>query len=225
MTIDLNVDLGEGFEWDEDLLDLVTTANICCGAHAGSASLAAHTLALARKKGVRACAHPGYPDRENMGRLSQSIETEEDSARLIQSLRAQLAVLKGTVCIKPHGALYHDTGASSLHAAAFLSVLIRSRADLIGFPVGLHPSIARSAGSRFWPEGFADRRYQPDGTLVPRSQPHAVLEDEAEVKEQTLRLAHTVKTICLHGDNPHAVEFAKLVRGTLKDKGWTIQAP
>lgn len=223
--IDLNADLGEGFPYDEDLIGLVSTANICCGAHAGSPELARHLEGVCRAKNVRVCAHPGYPDRENMGRVSPGPEVLAQPGELLQSLWGQMSLLDSARAVKPHGAFYHDSGQSPEGSSLLLNLLMRRPLTLVGFPAGLHRAAAQAGKAAFEREGFVDRGYDGDGRLIPRGAPGAILQTEGEIKAQVLRLAEEVDTLCLHGDTPHCVEIARLVRMTLLEAGWTIGSP
>jgi UPF0271 protein len=223
--IDLNADLGEGFPYDEDLIGLVSTANICCGAHAGSPELARQLERICRAKNVRVCAHPGYPDRENMGRQSLSPETLASPAELLEGLWEQVLVLQSARAVKPHGAFYHDSGQTPEGCSLLLNLLVRRPLTLVGFPVGLHRAAARAGKAAFEREGFVDRGYDEEGRLIPRGNSGAILETEAEIRAQALRLAEEVDTLCLHGDTPHCVDIARLVRMTLVEAGWTIGSP
>lgn len=216
MKIDLNADLAEGFPFDDELLQIVTTANISLGAHAGSPELALATADKCRALGVRVCLHPGYPDRAGMGRASWP----EPDAAVQESLASQLSLMPGD-CVKPHGAFYHDS-ASRPEFADLLAELLHS--PLIGFPIGMHEQAALRAGQPFWKEGFVDRAYLDDGSLAPRSRPGAVLSRLEDICAQALRLAPRVDTLCLHGDTPGCVEIARAVRSALKAAGWEVSA-
>lgn len=221
--IDLNADIGEGFPYDDQLLQIITSANVCCGSHAGSTLMTEDTIKKCHRAHVRVGAHPGYADRENFGRKSVELTSDAEKSALFRSLIGQLDRFKEDwKYLKPHGGLYHDVGADESHAGILTALLVRSELPLMGFPGTLHFSSAKAAGVKFLREGFADRRYGSDGKLVPRSQPDAMLTDEAEIREQVLRLASEVGSICLHGDGDHCVEIAKLVRTTLEDAGWTL---
>jgi UPF0271 protein len=245
--VDLNVDLGEGFPFDEQLLDFATSANVCCGVHAGNESLTMRTVALCRAKNVRVGAHPGYPDRESMGR--RPIDDEHQRVYLdsvFNQVRRFTQVAKPSY-LKPHGAFYNDTavpipegwdvdedGQRGYQAGGVflarhpgvqsLAMLLRVyKLPLMGLEGTAHEVVARRTNQRFMREGFADRAYCPDGTLVPRSEPGAVLSDENAIVEQVLRLAPIVDSICLHGDTPNCVEYAQLVRRTLKGAGYEVR--
>lgn len=247
--IDLNVDIGEGFGVDEQLLQFATSANICCGAHAGSLELTKQTIALCKRKKVRIGAHPGYPDRASIGR--RPMETSEQRhwlTSIIEQVKSFATVAKPAY-LKPHGAFYSDTAvilpedwsdglgllskpeayqASGLYLAQYpglqsLTLILRMhKLPLMGLESTAHRVVAERAGQKLIREGFADRAYQPNGLLVPRSEPGALLKDADAVKAQTLKLALQVDSICLHGDGEHALEFAELVYSTLKDNGYEV---
>jgi UPF0271 protein len=237
-TIDLNADLGEGFPWDRPLLDRVTSASVCCGAHAGDPETILQTLRWAGERGVVVGAHPSYRDRKGFGRRGyhevfpkvpgQSVKVYDRIERVIRYQIRKLAALAREAGVKlrflkPHGALYNEG-----QVDGSIALGIASAANALGLPVlGLPDSEVqrwtKAVGSHnrfFISEGFADRRYRPDGRLVPRSDPDAILQDPDEVRAQVLSLVDRgIQTICIHGDNPRSVELADLVLATLKDAG------
>lgn len=219
--IDLNVDLGEGFAFDDALLSVATSANVCLGGHAGSWDLTAKTFAACRRLGVRAGLHPGFPDRANMGRRTpEDAEAEGYRADVERQMREGVARFAPDH-VKPHGALYNLM--ASEDGADWLDWFLPLCGSL---PVVLLPTPATLGrmGSQLIREGFADRTYGADGRLVPRSQAGTVLTDPGEVLEQALRLAGSVDTICLHGDTPGCVEFAHSVRAALDRAGYQVVA-
>jgi 5-oxoprolinase (ATP-hydrolysing) subunit A len=249
--IDLNVDIGEGFPHDAALLEFATSANICCGEHAGSWELTQATIELCKAKQVRIGAHPGFPDRDSMGR--REMEIHEHSAYL-KSIFDQVARFAKAVrpdYLKPHGAFYNQTAQvlpatwvptddrwralleedpigqaiGNIPGAGSLGMILRiHRLPLMGLAGTAHEELAKRAEVFLFREGFADRAYRENGTLVPRSEPGAVLKDAQAVKAQVVRLAPLVDSICLHGDTPDALEFAELVKGTLVDSGFEVGA-
>ena len=228
-SIDLNADLGEGFPNDRALLDLVTSASICCGAHAGSPLTIRETLRQAAARGVRVGAHPGYPDRENFGRREQNLTTLEVSD-LIKSqldILMNLAAEEGAdvLYVKPHGALYNQAQREPNVARAVVTAARNFGLPLLGQPGSLVESEARECGLVYIAEGFPDRRYRPDGSLAPRSEPGALLRDPRDIEDQVLRLLaqRRVATLCIHGDEPAAVASAELVRQILKRHGIEIR--
>lgn len=228
--VDLNVDIGEGFPHDEELLEFATSANICCGEHAGSAGLTHHTVEICIEKGVRYGAHTGFPDRDSMGRRIPSVE-EIQGYEL--SLIAQPKRVLGGKYVKPHGAFYNVLVAqafrvSDLTKAAWeiaiqyyesgWSMMLMDRQNFEWASRNHFPAY----DTTIIREGFADRAYRPDGTLVPRSEPGAVLEDPEQIRQQVLDLAPKVDSICLHGDTPNCLEFAEIVFKTLVDAGYEV---
>jgi UPF0271 protein len=217
--IDLNVDIGEGFPFDAELLQYATSANVCCGVHGGSPELTRQTVELAKNLGVRVGAHPGFPDRESMGRRRPS---QSELQQFIPSLLSQVADFPSPSYVKPHGAFYNLLFESQSPESELVWEVIheysRQGFALMLLPIGraLDPQI------RLIREGFADRAYLPDGQLAPRSQPGAVLHDPQQIKRQVLELAKSVDSICLHGDTPNCLEFAELVYKTLLDAGYEV---
>jgi UPF0271 protein len=219
-SIDLNADLGEGCPWDELLLDRVTSACVCCGAHAGDRDTSLRTLRWAQERGVAAGAHPGYADRDGFGRVERTVSTAEVEA-IVMSQVQELAKLAGSLgsrlhFLKPHGALYNqaqrdpEVARGVLHAARALEL------PVLGQPASTLAALAESLGVRLIREGFADRRYRPDGRLMPRAEPGAILEDPAEVEAQVVRLVQQgIDTLCIHGDDPRSVALADHVRTVL----------
>ena len=229
MNIDLNSDLGEGCGSDGELMPLITSANIACGFHAGDAITAHATLQLALRHGVQAGAHPSFPDREHFGRRELKRTELEILADCVYQIGALVALAKqvGTTIrhIKPHGALYNmacrdDSYARPLVAAAELFQL-----PLVGLP-GSRLEALSAGRCRFVAEGFADRRYLPNGSLVPRSRADAFVEDPAEAARQVDWLVgeRGVQTICVHGDNPKAVAFVRELREALTRQGYVLRA-
>jgi 5-oxoprolinase (ATP-hydrolysing) subunit A len=223
-TIDLNADLGEGFPWDYALLGRVTSASVCCGAHAGDLETSYRTLRWAGERGVGVGAHPGYPDRERFGRRDQVIP-----ARMLEMMVKTQLVAIGTVAIragvairyiKPHGALYNQAQRDRVIAEGLLRPLVRRNLPVLCQPNSFVEQVAGELGIPVVIEGFADRRYQADGRLVSRSEPNALLEDPAEIRAQVLGLIERgIQTICIHGDDPRSVDLADLVLATLKEAG------
>jgi UPF0271 protein len=225
-TVDLNADLGEGFPWDYALLGRVTSASVCCGAHAGDFETSYQTLRWARERGVVVGAHPGYPDREGFGRRDQPKPTAELALMVRDQLIAigTLATRAGATIrfVKPHGALYNQAQRDPDVARFLLLPLARGRLPVLGQPGSSVESLASEQGVRFIAEGFADRRSQADGRLVPRTEPNASLEDPAEIRAQVIELVDRgIQTICIHGDDPRSVDLADLVLATLKEAGVT----
>ncbi len=241
-VIDLNCDLGEGAGHDAELMPLVTSANIACGAHAGDPPTMRETVSLALRHGVAIGAHPGFADREFFGRRELSL----DRAEIYTQVRAQVELLceiaareGGRVThVKPHGALYNmaarETGVAAAVVAAVADVDPGLR--LYGLAGGRLIETGRNLGLRVAAEVFADRTYQADGSLTLRGRENAVIENEADAIAQVLRMvregvvrsidgtdvAMQADTLCLHGDGPQAVNFARGVRRALLGAGVRI---
>lgn len=236
MRIDLNADLGESRErWEsgEDiaLLSTVTSANVCCGAYAGDEQLMRLTCAAAVKHDVAIGAQVGYPDRNNFGRVHIDMAPED----LTNEVIGQILLLEdiaqevgGHVAyVKPHGALYNTIVADQVQAEAVVNGLLSvSRAlPLLGLPGSVSLRIANSHGIPVVHEGFADRGYTPAGTLIPRSEPGAVLTDPPAVGAQAVRLLHEgIESICVHSDSPGALDLARAVRAALEAEGATVRS-
>jgi UPF0271 protein len=225
--VDLNADLGEEVTDDAALLALVTSANVACGYHAGSAAIMHAVCAEAASRGVAVGAQVSYADREGFGRRRTDVAVEvlrEQVADQVGVLTA-IARTEGTDVryLKPHGALYHRAIEDEEQAGAVLA----GSGDLpvLGMP-GELLRLATEAGRAVWHEGFPDRAYDgADGTgrLVPRDRPGAVLDDVDDITAQALRLARTVDSLCLHGDAPGAVAHASAVRRALEAAGWSLR--
>jgi UPF0271 protein len=227
MTVDLNADVAESAD-DLALLDVVTSANVCCGAYAGSVELMVEACSRAVERGVTIGAQVGYADPEGFGRRPQEPDTDE----LVASLREQIDLLAevadsvgGHVAyVKPHGALYNTIVTDERQATAVVEAVAPYGLPLLGLPHAASLRIAREDGLPVVAEGFADRAYRDDGTLVPRSEPGAVHDDVATVVAQAVRLAADVDSICVHGDSPGALELARAVRSGLAEAGLSVQA-
>lgn len=222
--MDLNADLGEEITDDDALLAVVSSANVACGYHAGSPAIMRSVCEGAAEHGVSVGAQVSYDDRPNFGRAPVEVAYEvlaDQVADQVGTL-ADLAAAAGTEVryLKPHGALYHRVLDDPEQARAVLD----GSGDLpvLGMP-GELATRAAAAGRAVWQEGFPDRGYGADGRLVPRSEPGALLTDEAEIVAQALRLAAAVDSLCLHGDSPGAVRHARAVRTALEEQGWTLR--
>jgi len=229
--VDLNADLGEGFgAWrlgdDEALLDVVTSANVACGFHAGDPSTMRRVCAAAAARGVAIGAQVGYRDLAGFGRRRIDYDPDELRDDLLYQIGAldAFARLTGSRVgyVKPHGALYNTAVRDERQAGAVVAAVAGYDASLpvLGLPGSALLRLAAEAGLRPVEEGFADRRYRPDGTLTPRTEPDALLTGTGEVVAQALRLATgtgRVASLCLHGDTPGAVTLARAVRAALDD--------
>lgn len=227
MQVDLNADVAESPD-DLALLDVVSSANVCCGAYAGGIELMLAACARAVERGVAIGAQVGYADPEGFGRRPLEIETDE----LVESLREQIDLLAeiadsvgGHVAyVKPHGALYNTIVTDERQATAVVEAVAPYGLPLLGLPHAASLRIASADGMPVVTEGFVDRAYRPDGTLVPRSEPGAVHDDAATVVAQAVRLAPQVESLCVHGDSPGALDLARAVRAGLEDAGQTVRA-
>ncbi|SFM16189.1 5-oxoprolinase subunit PxpA [Variovorax sp. OV329] len=243
MEIDLNADLGEGAGSDEALLGLVSSANIACGWHAGDAKTMQQCVRWALEHGVAIGAHPSFPDRENFGRSTMHLPPEEITANVLYQIGALAAIVKaegGTLShVKPHGQLYNQAVKEPELAEAIVDAVRRFDPSLKFFGLAGSGMIDAAVRAGLTPveEVFADRGYMPDGSLVPRSQPGALIEDEEDSLAQTLSLVrdHQVRAIdgstvsvnaqsvCLHGDGAHALAFARRIRDRLTAEGIAIR--
>jgi 5-oxoprolinase (ATP-hydrolysing) subunit A len=227
MEVDLNCDLGEGCALDEELMALVTSVNIACGFHAGDPSTARTALCQALAHGVQAGAHPSFPDRANFGRaeLSRTAQQVFDDCVYQVGALAGLAKAVGLRLrhLKPHGALYNQACREAAYARPVVDAAALFGLCLVGLP-GSQLQTLSAGRCSFAPEGFADRRYLPDGSLVPRSAPNAFIEDPTEAVQQVnwLLRERGVRTICVHGDNPRALDFVRLLRADLLQAGHRI---
>lgn len=244
MHVDLNADLGEGAPDDDELLALVSSANIACGWHAGDARLMNTTAAAALARGVAIGAHPSYPDRENFGRSEMHLKPEEVRADLIYQIGALDALVRaagGSLHhVKPHGALYNQAARDPALADAIAAAVraVNPGLAVYGLAGGELLRAAERAGLRAVAEVFADRGYRADGSLVPRSQPGALVDDVDVAVARTLRMVREgvvtavtgetvtlqAQTLCLHGDGPHALAFARAIRQALTDAGVELRA-
>jgi 5-oxoprolinase (ATP-hydrolysing) subunit A len=224
--IDLSADLGEGSPGEDKIWPLITSANVACGGHTGDAHSMIDAARRAREFGVRLGAHPSYPDRENFGRKSMSLMPAELRASLVAQIKA-LQAIAPIAHVKAHGALYNDAHRDVLRAAVIAEALVEVGEDIaIVCPEGSAMSTAaRTNGIRVIREAFADRRYNPDGSLVPRSEPDALLGVEEAAEQAALlaseravvardgsRLSVPHDTICIHADMAHAVERLRAIR-------------
>lgn len=231
MKIDINCDMGESAGYDKDIMPYITSANIACGFHAGDPETMQATARLAKRYGVAVGAHPGWKDVEGFGRREMMLSPEEVEALVLYQLGALYAIAKAEGVelqhVKPHGALYNQAAQDSALANAVAGAVKRFSSGLI--LVGLAGSSLVEAGIgvglRVANEGFPDRNYNPDGTLVSRKESNAIIESPEEVAAHALQLAENgiffegkhvrVDTLCLHGDHPRAVENARLIREKL----------
>jgi 5-oxoprolinase (ATP-hydrolysing) subunit A len=224
MELDLNADLGEGAGFDDQLMPLITSANICCGFHAGGPEEIAATLELARQYGVAIGAHPGYNDRGHFGRVELDLPSADITSQVLSQLQIMDSMARAcglaVQYVKPHGALYNQACRDRRYADAIVLAAARFQLPIVGLP-GSQLEAACPGFLPFVPEGFADRRYRADGSLVARSEPDAFVHDPEEAVKQIEWLLREkgIRTVCIHGDNPDAVRFAKAVREALLLRG------
>lgn len=244
MQIDLNADLGEGGDADEALLGLVSSANIACGWHAGGANAMRDSVRLAVQRGVAIGAHPSFHDPANFGRKEMHLPPDDIYAGILYQLGALSAIAQAegarVAHLKPHGALYNQAARDSAIAEAIISAVhdFDPSVAIFGLANSRFIAMARGAGLVAIEEGFADRGYRGDGSLVPRSEPGALIDDEDEMLEHVLSMVRDkrvravtggwvpldVRTLCLHGDGPHALVFAQRLRDTLEANGIAVHA-
>ena len=225
-AIDLNCDMGElDAAADERLMPLISSANIACGGHAGDAASMSRTVELARRHGVAAGAHPGYPDRENFGRVALDLTADQIADSVDHQVLALAEIAEHLAHVKPHGALYNVAAKNAGVARAVAEGVARWSRDvvLVGLAGSLMLEVWREMGFRVAAEGFADRAYEPDGSLRARSLPGALIADPAGAAAQALALAPRVDTLCVHSDTPDSARILAAVRGALLQNGYTIQ--
>lgn len=245
LSVDLNCDLGESFGryelgQDAEMMPLITSANVACGFHAGDPSVMAQTVLLAQKYGVSVGVHPGYPDMQGFGRRAMGLSPLEIAYALCYQIGALAAFTQvaGTKLahVKPHGALYTLASQDRTVARAIAQAVAEYDPNLI--LVGLAGSeLVRQgeiAGLRVAQEGFPDRAYLPDGSLMPRTQPGAIIEGPEAVAENAIRLVKQgiikdnekimIDTLCLHGDHPEAAKNAQAIRSALEAEGVEIRS-
>lgn len=232
--IDLNADVGEGGDADARLFASgITSANVACGAHAGDDATMAAACALAARHGVALGAHPGYADRAGFGRREHPLELAELGILVAGQVRSlQVHARAAGVAIrhvKPHGALYHLLNREAEHALLFAASVaaLAPGAAIFGPPLGALREACGAAGVKFVAEGFIDRGYRADGSLIPRGEPGALLHDEEAAVAQALRMVHSglVGTLCVHGDGVHATRLLAATRAGLVAEGFTPSAP
>ncbi len=247
MRIDLNCDMGESFGCytlgdDAAMLDVVTSANVACGLHAGDPTVMQATVALAARKGVAVGAHPSYPDLQGFGRRMMALTPAEIEATMLYQIGALAGFARAAgaplVHVKPHGALYNVAARDQTVAEAIVRAVVAFDPTLIivTLPDSALLRAAQAAGLRVACEGFADRAYREDGSLVPRSEPGAVIHDPALATARVIRMVTRgeveaitgkvvplrIDTLCIHGDKPGAVAIAAALRAALEAEGVVI---
>jgi UPF0271 protein len=223
-VIDLNADVGEGVDGDIELLAFVTSANVACGFHAGDASTMRAVCAEAVERGVAIGAHVGYRDREGFGRRALDVPAATVEAETVAQIRALQEAGGPVAYVKPHGALYHRASVDEECAAAIVSAV--DGLPVLAAPGSALLAQARAAGVEAAAEGFVDRAYAPDGSLMPRGGEGAVLGVEDAVR-QALTIARVrldVRSLCLHGDTPGALELARRVVSELEATGVELRS-
>ncbi|NIJ45254.1 UPF0271 protein [Wenyingzhuangia heitensis] len=241
--IDINADLGEGFLFDEELMQKISSCNIACGGHAGTENSMRATIRLAKKYGVTIGAHPSYPDPEHFGRKDIEIAPELLKSNLQHQILTLINIAReeGAVVryVKPHGALYNKAAVDVDTANLLVDVVknIEPSVALMGLSGSVLETIAKKNYVYFLKESFADRRYNKDGTLVSRTGELAVIQDKDEVWKQLHQLLTEKKiisiqgtpldiyvdSICFHGDTPKAVELISYVYDQLQDNQIAIK--
>jgi 5-oxoprolinase (ATP-hydrolysing) subunit A len=249
MTIDLNCDMGESFgAWrmgaDEQVMPNITSANIACGAHAGDPGVMRRTVRLARDARVAIGAHPGFADLQGFGRREVQVEPQEIEDSILAQMGALAAIARAEGVslrhVKAHGALYNMAARDRALADAIARAIVAFDPSLIMFGLPGSPMIdaGRQANLRVAAEGFADRAYQPDGSLMPRSRAGAVVHDPEAVVLRAIRMVRDgivltpegrevslqVDTICVHGDTPGAAELTRRIHTGLEAAGIEIRA-
>ena len=245
LSIDLNADLGEGAPGERELLELVSSASIACGFHAGDPAMMKASIITARDAGVAVGAHPSLADRENFGRQELPVTPDEVFALVAYQVGAFNGLARSFGVrpnhVKPHGALYNMAVRDAPLADAIVRAVFAIDPSLTLFAPN-DSALAQASeriGLRVTNEVFADRNYMPDGTLVHRSRPDALLHDPEAAVERVLRMlqenrvraidgsdvAIKAETICIHGDNPESVAFARELRAKLLSAGIAIAAP
>ena len=245
LSVDLNADLGEGAASERTLLGLVSSANIACGFHAGDPGTMTASIRAAKEAGVAVGAHPSLADRDGFGRRELPVTPEEVFALVAYQVGAFQAIANSLGVrpnhVKPHGALYNMAARDPALADAVARALLAVDRTLILFAPG-GSALTRAGetlGLRVAREVFADRNYQSDGALVPRTHPAALLSDAEEAAARILRMLRdnvvcTIEgrdleihadTICVHGDTPDAIDFARKLRAHLANAGISVTAP
>ena len=233
MKIDLNCDMGENIGNDEDLMPYITSANIACGFHAGDEMSMRLTVRLAKKYGVAVGAHPSWKDMEGFGRREMTLPPDEVESLILYQIGEFAAIAKSEGVemrhVKPHGALYNQAAKDKVLSRAIARAVKRFSRELVLFGLAGSGLIEAGVevGLKVANEGFPDRNYNPDGTLVSRQQASAMIESPEEVAIHAVQLAQegidfsgrhvNVDTLCLHGDHPGAAQNAKLVHDALEN--------
>lgn len=240
--LDVNADVGEGFPFDRQLLDVISSANVACGFHAGDEESMRRLCRWCREKGVAIGAQVSYRDREGFGRRRVDIGYDQLRADIVQQMhalaRAARSESAAIAYVKPHGALYNRVVSGEEQAAAVIDAVSTLDVPVLGLPGSALLRTAAEAGLGVRREFFADRGYRPDATLVPRTEPGALVTDAAEVATRVTRLVEhgtvialdgtqtqvRADSICIHGDSPDAVGLARAVVSALEACGVAVRA-
>jgi len=229
-VIDLSADLGEGAQGEPEIWPLITSANVACGGHYGDADSMTHAAGRARELGTHIGAHPSYPDRANFGRKSMSMPPDALRATLVEQITALRDIAGSLHHVKPHGALYNDAHKDRTLAENLIAAIrdVDPTLPIVCSDSSQMAAAARAADTPVIREAFADRRYNPDGSLVSRSEPGSLLTvDEAAAQAALLakegsviardgtRISVPFDTICVHADMEHAVERLRAIRKML----------
>ena len=236
LLCDINCDLGEGIGNDEAIMPFISSANIACGFHAGDTATMDQTVLLAKRNGVAIGAHPSFYDRENFGRTEMHLSVTE----IYNLVQKQIQILRSVAArhemrlkhVKPHGALYNMSAKNATIARAIAQAVKEHDPNLVLFGLSGSHSVqeAQQLGLKTCSEVFADRTYQDDGSLTPRSQPNALIHNTKQAVTQTLQMIQQktvnsvsgkempiiAETICIHGDNHEAIAFAKAINEALR---------
>jgi UPF0271 protein len=243
-AIDINCDMGEGVGNDDAIMPFISSANIACGYHAGDEDTMRKTVESAIKNNVAIGAHPSFFDKKNFGRTEMNLAGDEIYDLVLLQLRTIDKIIGEKNArlhhVKPHGALYNMSAKDSRIAQAIAQAVKDFDENLIlfGLSGSISISIAQELGLKTASEIFADRRYQDDGSLTPRSEPGALIEDEGKLLQQLLpmiqektvttvtgkRIPIVADTVCIHGDGKHAVQFAKRINEELRIRGIEIRS-
>ena len=243
-TIDLNAALGEGGTHDTALIALASSANIACGCHAGDETTMRRAVEACIARGAAIGAHPGYEDREHFGRIALNLPPAEVAESLKRQIGKLMEITRQAGAqvhhVKPHGALYNQADRDPALAAAVAAAVASVLPGCCFYvpPSGALAAAGEAAGLRVRAEGFADRLYQPDGSLTPRAVKGAVIDDVATAVAQAMQIATRgevvtssgariplrAETLCVHGDGGKAVELLEAVRRALEAEGFTIRA-
>ncbi|MFN0213294.1 MAG: 5-oxoprolinase subunit PxpA [Saprospiraceae bacterium] len=242
-SVDLNCDMGEGMSNDALLMPLISSANIACGYHAGDEQTMQQTIELALQHRVKIGAHPSFPDRENFGRTNLNFPAPS----VTEMVKKQIELLAGIAQnnnarlhhVKPHGALYNMASRDKELSEAICTAILETDPSLVVYAQSgsMLIAVAESLGLKTCSEVFADRAYQPDGFLIPRTAPNALIHKEEEAIAQVLQMViqQTVtaegkaipvkaETICVHGDGAHALEFARGISEAFRSNNISIRS-